>query len=107
MVISAKAPDGLGKLLAAGLSIWIVMEAVFNMAGMVGLLPFAGNALPFISAGGSSLVITMAAIGILMNISRMANKAESEAKRPNNAAINMRWRNRGRGLSRSRSSKRA
>ena len=48
------------------MTFWIVIEAVINMAVMVGLLPFAGNALPFISAGGSNLISTLAAIGILL-----------------------------------------
>jgi cell division protein FtsW len=69
-VIARRAPDMLGTLLASGLVIWIGLEALINMAVMVGLLPFAGNALPFISAGGSNLVATMGAIGTLLNISR-------------------------------------
>ena len=69
-VIARRAPDMLGTLLASGLVFWIGLEALINMAVMVGLLPFAGNALPFISAGGSNLVVSLAAIGILFNISR-------------------------------------
>jgi cell division protein FtsW len=57
MVIANRAPDDLGRLLAAGLTLWLGMEAIVNMAVMVGLLPFAGNALPFISAGGSNLLV--------------------------------------------------
>jgi cell division protein FtsW len=68
--IARRAPDMLGTLLAAGLVLWIGFEALINMAVMVGLLPFAGNALPLVSAGGSNLVATMAAVGILLNISR-------------------------------------
>ena len=60
----------LGTLLASGLVIWIAMEVLINMAVMVGLMPFAGNALPFVSAGGSNLVTTLAALGIIFNISR-------------------------------------
>ncbi|TLN22470.1 hypothetical protein FDZ74_04400, partial [bacterium] len=55
LTIAKRAPDLLGKLLASGCTLWIVLEATINMAVMVNLLPFAGNALPFISAGGSSL----------------------------------------------------
>ena len=73
MHISRNAPDMLGSLLAAGLTFWIALEALINMAMMVGLLPFAGNALPFISLGGSNLVVTLASMGILMNISRETN----------------------------------
>lgn len=70
LVIARRAPDMLGTLLATGLSFWIGLEALINMAVIVGLMPFAGNALPFISAGGSSLVTSLAAMGILYNISR-------------------------------------
>lgn len=70
LVIARRAPDMLGTLLATGLVVWIGLEAGINMMVMVGLLPFAGNALPFVSAGGSNLVSSLAAIGILLNISR-------------------------------------
>lgn len=79
MVIARRAPDQLGMLLAAGLTLWIVLEAMINMAVMVGLLPFAGNALPFISVGGSNLIVTLGAIGILMNIARQGRAAEVTA----------------------------
>lgn len=70
LVVARRAPDMLGTLLSAGLVLWIGMEALINMAVMVGLMPFAGNALPFVSAGGSNLVTMLAAIGIVMNVSR-------------------------------------
>jgi cell division protein FtsW len=74
--VARRAPDTLGSLLAGGLAIWIALEAFVNMAVMVGLLPFAGNALPFISAGGSSLVVSLMAIGIIMNVSRLSEQDE-------------------------------
>lgn len=85
MKISREAPDLLGALLAAGLTFWIVMEALINMAMMVGLLPFAGNALPFISLGGSNLVVTLFSIGMLMNISKAAKLSVAENERNQNA----------------------
>jgi cell division protein FtsW len=84
--ISRNAPDMLGSLLAAGLTFWIVMEAFINMAMMVGLLPVAGNALPFISAGGSSLMVTLTSIGILMNISRLSKTQKRPQERMDYAA---------------------
>jgi cell division protein FtsW len=78
LVIARRAPDLLGSLIAAGLSIWIAMEAMINMGVMVGVVPFAGNALPFISAGGSNLLVSMAAIGIILNIDRLGRQAEKE-----------------------------
>jgi cell division protein FtsW len=107
LLIAHRAPDGLGKLLAAGLSLWIVLEALINMAVIVGLVPFAGNALPFISAGGSNLVVSLAAIGILLNISRLSNQNREEEERTFDAVVNLRWRDRGRRLSRSRRSESA
>jgi cell division protein FtsW len=76
--IARNASDQLGSLLASGITFWIVLEAMLNMAVIIGLFPFAGNALPFFSAGGSNLVTTLMAVGILMNISRtnLANEAK-------------------------------
>jgi cell division protein FtsW len=103
LAIARNAPDGLGRLLAAGLSFWLVMEAFLNMGGILGLLPFAGNALPFVSAGGSSLVVSMMAIGILLNISRFSEeKREREERRTFSEVVGLRrWYRRGR-VSRSR-----
>jgi len=106
MVIARRAPDMLGTLLASGLSLWIGLEALINMAVMVGLMPFAGNALPFISAGGSNLVVSLAAIGILLNISRQAgfNVGKENDWRSFGAVVDLRWRNRRRRISRARRS---
>ena len=59
-----------GKLLAYGISFWITFQAFVNIASMIGLLPLTGLTLPFVSYGSSSLVVTFAAMGILINISR-------------------------------------
>jgi cell division protein FtsW len=106
MVIARRAPDMLGTLLASGLSLWIGLEALINMAVMVGLMPFAGNALPFISAGGSNLVVSLAAIGILLNISRQSGVTVEEGNdwRSFGAVVDLRWRNRRRRISRARRS---
>jgi cell division protein FtsW len=109
LVIARRAPDMLGTILASGLAIWVGFEALVNMAVMVGLLPFAGNALPFISAGGSNLVATLAAIGILFNISRQRGEGtmSDEEWRSYSAVANLRrWDGR-RGLSRARRAQRA
>jgi cell division protein FtsW len=100
--IARRAPDQLGTLLAAGLSLWISMEALVNMAVMLNLLPFAGNALPFVSAGGSNLVVSLAAIGILMNISRLSVRVKEKEGRSFIAVVDLRGRNRRRRVSRSR-----
>ncbi|HUG34942.1 MAG TPA: putative peptidoglycan glycosyltransferase FtsW [Anaerolineales bacterium] len=110
LVVARRAPDMLGTLLASGLTIWIALEALINMAVMVGLMPFAGNALPFISAGGSNLISTLCAIGIVLNVSRQSGESarlEENEWRSFGAAINLRWRDGRRGVSRNRRSQRA
>ncbi len=104
MKIAAKAPDSLGSLLAAGLTLWIVIEAFIHMSGMAGLLPAAGNVLPFISQGGSNLVTAIIAIGILLSISRQTNKVGPVAEewRSYGASVDLRRRDRRRRVSRSR-----
>jgi cell division protein FtsW len=89
-VITRKAPDGLGMLLAGGLTFWITLEALINMLVMVGLLPFAGNALPFISSGGSNLLVIMASVGIILNVSRMSEKTKQHEEKGINAVVNLR-----------------
>ncbi|HEX2698338.1 MAG TPA: putative peptidoglycan glycosyltransferase FtsW [Anaerolineales bacterium] len=103
LVIARRAPDMFGTLLATGLVFWIGFEASINMAVMVGLLPFAGNALPFVSAGGSNLVASLAALGIVMNISRQRGEATTnEDWRPFGASVDLRGWNRRRRVSRPR-----
>jgi cell division protein FtsW len=108
LVIARRAPDMLGTLLASGIAIWIAFEALLNMAVMVGLLPFAGNALPFISAGGSNLVASLAALGILFNISRQKGEGtiSDDEWRSYSAVANLRWWNGRRGVSRTRRAQR-
>ncbi len=65
-----RAPDRFGGLLAVGLVAWVASETLINVGAVVGVLPVTGIPLPFISFGGSSLVITMLAAGILINIAR-------------------------------------
>jgi cell division protein FtsW len=110
LVIARRAPDMLGTLLASGVTFWIGMEALINMAVMVGLMPFAGNALPFISAGGSNLIATLSAIGIMLNISRQSGesaKIEENDWRSFGAVIDLRRGNGRRGVSRARRSRRS
>ena len=65
-----RAPDTFGALLAAGITAWLCLQAFINIAVVVALMPVTGITLPFISAGGSSLVVSFAAAGILLSISR-------------------------------------
>lgn len=72
--IARNAPDKFGFFLAAGLTFGIVMQAFINIMVVTATLPVTGITLPFISSGGSSLLITMASVGILLNISRYSIK---------------------------------
>ena len=65
-----RAPDTFGALLAAGITAWLCYQAFINIAVVVALLPVTGITLPFISAGGSSLLVSFAAAGVLLSISR-------------------------------------
>lgn len=111
LVIARRASDMLGTLLASGITFWIGMEALINMAVMVGLMPFAGNALPFISAGGSNLVSMLCGIGIMLNISRQSGeknvRKEENEWRSFGAVIDLRRRNGRRSVSRPRRSQRS
>ncbi|MEN6350662.1 MAG: putative lipid II flippase FtsW [Syntrophomonas sp.] len=71
--IAIKAPDTFGSLLAAGLTIVIVFQAAINIGVVAGALPVTGITLPFISYGGSSLLFTLAGVGLLLNISRYSS----------------------------------
>jgi cell division protein FtsW len=68
--VALAAPDTFGALLAAGITAWLCLQAFINIGVVVALLPITGITLPFISAGGSSLIISFAAVGILLSISR-------------------------------------
>jgi cell division protein FtsW len=65
---ATRSPDRFGSLMAVGITIWITSQAVINIGAVIGVLPVTGIPLPFVSYGGSSLVISLAAMGILMNI---------------------------------------
>ncbi len=65
---ATRAPDRFGSLLAVGITTWVTSQAVINIGAVIGVLPVTGIPLPFVSFGGSSLIITMAAVGILLNI---------------------------------------
>lgn len=70
--IAERAEDELGRLLAGGLSSWLGIQAIVNLASMVSLIPLTGVPLPFISYGGSALMVNLIAAGILLNISKNA-----------------------------------
>ena len=71
--ITENAKDQFGRLLACGLTCWIGVQAFVNFAAMVSLLPLTGIPLPLVSYGGSSLIVSMISIGILISIARDSN----------------------------------
>ena len=75
-----RAPDRFGALLAAGVTMWVCGQAVINIGAVVGLLPVTGIPLPFVSFGGSALITTMLASGILVNIARQARPTPARAE---------------------------
>lgn len=68
--IAKNAPDSFGKLVAVGITVWIVFQAFINISANVALIPLTGIPLPFISYGGTSMIFIMSAVGILLNISK-------------------------------------
>ena len=75
--IAITAPDTFSGLLACGITTWLVVQALVNMMVVTALLPVTGIPLPFISAGGSALTINLAAVGILLSISRETSQTGS------------------------------
>ena len=65
-----RAPDRFGQLLAAGITTWIMIQAYINIGAVLGVLPITGVPLPLVSYGGSSMLITLTAYGVLLNIAR-------------------------------------
>ena len=71
--IASQAPDTFGRLVAGGIVTWLGLQAFINMAALSGLLPLTGIPLPFMSHGGSAIIVSMAAVGVLLNISRYSS----------------------------------
>ena len=95
MVLAKRSLDRLGSLLIAGLVFWIVFEAYVNIAVIIGLLPVAGNPLPFVSQGGSNLVVTMSAVGLILGVARLAEiERRKQERRSLGAVVDLRGRDR-------------
>jgi cell division protein FtsW len=75
--IAALAPDRYGQLLAAGITAWFSIQAFMNLGAMLHLVPLVGIPLPFISYGGTNLIISLTAMGVLLNISRQTGPTEA------------------------------
>ncbi len=71
-LIMRRAPDAFGSLIAAGVLAWFAFQLLINVGGVTRLIPLTGIPLPFLSAGGSSLLVSLIAIGLLLSVSRYA-----------------------------------
>lgn len=100
--IAAGAPDQFGALVAIGVTCWVVMQALVNVAVATAMVPFTGMTLPWVSFGGSSLVASMAAMGILLNVSGHVDNDRAKVY----AGVAIRWRDRRSRLSRAHRSRR-
>ena len=76
--VAAEARDPFGRILAIGLTMWVALGALINIAGTLNAIPFTGSVLPFISSGGSSLVTTLASVGLMLSIARAEGPARLE-----------------------------
>lgn len=94
--VALRAQDGFGSLLAGGLTCLLAFQVALNLGAITSLLPFTGTSLPFISLGGSSLVTSLAAVGLILSVSR--GRAPRGWK--NGANLDRRGRNGGTRLSR-------
>lgn len=70
LLIARGAPDLYGQTLATGIIVWLAVQTFLNIGGMINLIPMTGVPLPFISSGGSAILVTLIAMGILANISK-------------------------------------
>jgi len=75
--IALRAPDLYGTLLATGITCGLVVQAFINVGVITALIPFTGIPLPFVSYGGSSLMVSLLAIGVLLNISRQSTMTKT------------------------------
>ena len=69
-VVASRAPDRFGRMIAAGITVWLSFQALINIGGVLGLMPISGIALPFVSFGSTALIVSMGALGVLVNIAQ-------------------------------------
>jgi cell division protein FtsW len=78
--IALRAPDAFGRLLAAGITIWVGLQALVNLGAVTGVLPITGVPLPFMSFGGSSLVVSLGGFGVLLSIARAGSAGRERSR---------------------------
>lgn len=97
--VAMLAPDSFGRVLAAGITCSLIFQTLVNVGVVTASIPFTGVTLPFISFGGSSLVVTMASAGLLLAVSRRTMPEDPQEKEERREADHLRRRNRGPRLS--------
>ena len=88
--LARRTQDIYGALLATGITTWLVLQAIINIGATTDSIPYTGVPLPFISYGGSSVVISLAAVGVLLNISRYIQEPETPALSRRSITANLR-----------------
>ncbi len=78
---ASAAPDRFGRFLCVGITAWVTAQAFINVGAVVGILPVSGVPLPFVSFGGSSLVILMAAVGMVLNVAGQGGERPTSRRR--------------------------
>jgi cell division protein FtsW len=99
--IALESEDMAGRLIAGGISSWIVLEAFINIASLFNIVPIGGNTLPFFSLGGSSLVSILTGIGFVLSVGRVNQIKKIQERSPFSAVVDLRWRDRRRSVPRS------
>ncbi|CAM3951538.1 putative lipid II flippase FtsW [Paenibacillus alkaliterrae] len=85
LIVALRSPDQYGTVVGVGIIGLIAMQAFINIGGVTGAIPLTGVTLPFISYGGSSLLVTLMSMGVLLSISRESNKVEKPLKQQANS----------------------
>ena len=94
--IAVRAPDPFGRLLATGITTWLAVQALVNLGGVTGVLPITGVPLPFVSYGGSSLIVTLAMVGVLASVGRASLWPNARTRPPGRGAVGREARSKGR-----------
>ncbi len=79
VTVAMRARDDFGRMLATGIVAWLAIQSIVNLGGVTAILPITGLPLPFVSFGGSALVVEMAAVGVLVNIARRGDPRRARA----------------------------
>ena len=99
--LARRAKDEFGSLLCVGFTAWVIIQALLNIAVMTGAIPSTGVPLPFISFGGSSLMVVMIGVGMMLSVNRVATRRKTSAQRRGDiASFDRSWRHRRARLSR-------